>query len=190
MNPLPYSWARAQRALLSVKPEGNLLTVSPRTPAWAIAEVQRRHGALVQEVCASCVLTGFVVDHALQLGALAGELDEGRDECLEPVQVVVDADDRVQRRCAERVVLRHEGVDDDGLPERFLGGESPGEHRRADPEPPVELAHGDAVETAFGEEAEGRFEDLVVGQRPRSAAGSARRGRLVHGTIITTIVVR
>ena len=46
MNPLPYTWARAQRALLNIRPDGTTLTVSPRTPAWAIAEVQRRHGAL------------------------------------------------------------------------------------------------------------------------------------------------
>ena len=44
MHPLPYSWARSQRALLTQKPEGAVLVVSPRTPAWAVAEVQRQFG--------------------------------------------------------------------------------------------------------------------------------------------------
>ncbi|MBJ7264488.1 MAG: type II secretion system protein GspE, partial [Burkholderiaceae bacterium] len=45
MTPLPYAWARAQRAILTVKPDGALLTYSSRTPAWALAEVQRCYPA-------------------------------------------------------------------------------------------------------------------------------------------------
>ncbi|VFR25298.1 General secretion pathway protein E [plant metagenome] len=40
-NSLPYAWARAQRALLSVRPDGVWLTFSPRTPKWARAEAMR-----------------------------------------------------------------------------------------------------------------------------------------------------
>ncbi|MGE4337316.1 MAG: ATPase, T2SS/T4P/T4SS family, partial [Pigmentiphaga sp.] len=46
MHPLPYSWARSQRALLTQKPEGAILMVSPRTPTWAMAEVQRQFGRI------------------------------------------------------------------------------------------------------------------------------------------------
>jgi general secretion pathway protein E len=48
MTTLPYAWARAQRALLTIRPEGAQLTFSPRTPAWARAEA-RRHHPLAQE---------------------------------------------------------------------------------------------------------------------------------------------
>ena len=85
MNPLPYSWARAQRALLSIRPEGNLLTVSPRTPAWAIAEIQRRHGAvritrisdaeLETRLTAAYADTG---DAAAAVGAAENEIDLAR----------------------------------------------------------------------------------------------------------------
>lgn len=85
MNPLPYTWARAQRALLNIRPDGTTLTVSPRTPAWAIAEVQRRHGALrIQRVpdaeletklTASYADTG---DAASVVGAAENEIDLAR----------------------------------------------------------------------------------------------------------------
>lgn len=41
MTPLPYAWARAQRALLTISPGGMMLTYSTRTPAWARAEAHR-----------------------------------------------------------------------------------------------------------------------------------------------------
>jgi general secretion pathway protein E len=41
MTPLPYAWARAQRALLTIRPDGATLVHSRRTPAWALAEAQR-----------------------------------------------------------------------------------------------------------------------------------------------------
>lgn len=48
---LPYSWARAQRALIQVSPTGLTLVASPDTPAWARAELKRRYGELpVREV--------------------------------------------------------------------------------------------------------------------------------------------
>jgi general secretion pathway protein E len=85
MNPLPYTWARAQRALLNIRPDGTTLTVSPRTPAWAIAEVQRRHGALrimrvpdaelETKLAASYADTG---DAASVVGAAENEIDLAR----------------------------------------------------------------------------------------------------------------
>ena len=43
---LPYAWARAYRALLQNGTGGAALTVSPHTPAWAMAELRRRYGPL------------------------------------------------------------------------------------------------------------------------------------------------
>ncbi|MEI2414713.1 type II secretion system ATPase GspE [Orrella sp. JC864] len=43
MKQLPYAWARAQRALLTQRPDGAWLTFSPRTPQWARAEALRCH---------------------------------------------------------------------------------------------------------------------------------------------------
>jgi len=41
MTPLPYAWARAQRALLTLGVQGALLTYSARTPQWARNEARR-----------------------------------------------------------------------------------------------------------------------------------------------------
>ena len=38
---LPYTWARAHRALIHTGAGGATLTTSPRTPAWALAEIRR-----------------------------------------------------------------------------------------------------------------------------------------------------
>ncbi|GAA4343920.1 type II secretion system ATPase GspE [Pigmentiphaga soli] len=85
MNPLPYGWARAQRALLSIRPDGAQLVVSPRTPAWAIAEVQRRHGALrIARVSDSELETRLAAayadtgDAAAVVGAAENEIDLAR----------------------------------------------------------------------------------------------------------------
>jgi len=45
---LPYAWARAQRAVIHADASGPILTVSDRTPAWALAEIRRSHGELPQ----------------------------------------------------------------------------------------------------------------------------------------------
>ncbi|QAA93244.1 type II secretion system ATPase GspE [Pollutimonas thiosulfatoxidans] len=48
---LPYTWARAHRALMHTGASGVTLTVSASTPAWALAEIRRQHGPLpVKEV--------------------------------------------------------------------------------------------------------------------------------------------
>src|SRR3546814_7762692 len=43
---LPYAWARAHRALVQMGAAGAALTISERTPAWALAEIRRHHGSL------------------------------------------------------------------------------------------------------------------------------------------------
>ena len=51
MTPLPYAWARTQRALLTIRPNGATLAHSRRTPAWALAEAQRCYrGVSIREV--------------------------------------------------------------------------------------------------------------------------------------------
>lgn len=51
MNALPYAWARAQRALLTVGTGGSSLSFSPRTPPWARREACRCYPlAQVREV--------------------------------------------------------------------------------------------------------------------------------------------
>ncbi|UJB64406.1 type II secretion system ATPase GspE [Acidovorax sp. YS12] len=82
---LPYAWARAQRALIEVRPEGLTLAVSPSTPRWARTEIRRRHGDLpVREVgdgeldtllAASYAQTG---DAAAVVDAAANEVDLDR----------------------------------------------------------------------------------------------------------------
>ncbi|HWK71448.1 MAG TPA: type II secretion system ATPase GspE [Burkholderiaceae bacterium] len=43
---LPYAWARTHRALIQTGTAGAALTISERTPAWALAEIRRHHGSL------------------------------------------------------------------------------------------------------------------------------------------------
>lgn len=48
---LPYTWARAHRALIHTGAGGATLTTSPRTPAWALAEIRRQYGPMpIREV--------------------------------------------------------------------------------------------------------------------------------------------
>ncbi|PLC51848.1 type II secretion system protein GspE [Pollutimonas subterranea] len=48
---LPYTWARAYRALIQTGAAGVALIISERTPAWALDEIRRYHGPLpVKEV--------------------------------------------------------------------------------------------------------------------------------------------
>ncbi|HWL28669.1 MAG TPA: type II secretion system protein GspE, partial [Burkholderiaceae bacterium] len=85
MTRLPYSWARAHRALMQTGAKGVALTVSERTPAWALAEIRRRHGALpVRQVsdeeldtllAAAYAQTGDAAD---VVDAVANEIDLDR----------------------------------------------------------------------------------------------------------------
>ena len=85
MNALPYAWARAQRALLTVRPDGAVLTFSPRTPAWARAEARRRYPqAQVREVSdaemETLLATAYAQtgDAASVMGAAENEIDLDR----------------------------------------------------------------------------------------------------------------
>ena len=82
---LPYAWARAQRAVIHTGASGPVLTVSDRTPAWALAEIRRSHGELPQRqvsdeeldtlLAASYAATG---DAAAVVDAAANEVDLDR----------------------------------------------------------------------------------------------------------------
>jgi len=85
MTPLPYTWARAQRAVLTVKPDGALLTYSPRTPAWALAEAQRCYpAAQLREVpddeMETLLAAGYAQtgDAAAVMGVAESEIDLDR----------------------------------------------------------------------------------------------------------------
>jgi general secretion pathway protein E len=77
---LPYAWARAYRALIRTGPAGAVLTISQRTPAWALAEVRRRHGVLpVQEVDDAALDTLLAAAYA-QTGDAAEIVDAAANE--------------------------------------------------------------------------------------------------------------
>ncbi len=81
MHPLPYFWARAQRALLSIKTEGATLLVSPRTPPWAVAEVQRQHGWVeIVQVADSELETRLTAAYADVTGDAAAVMDAAGNE--------------------------------------------------------------------------------------------------------------
>lgn len=48
--PLPFAWARAQNVLVTLQGEERVLVGTAATPAWAVAELRRRYGALRFEV--------------------------------------------------------------------------------------------------------------------------------------------
>jgi len=85
VNALPYAWARAHRALLTLRPDGAALVFSPRTPGWARAEALRRHpGAQVREVADEELETLLAAayaqagDAASVMGAAENEIDLDR----------------------------------------------------------------------------------------------------------------
>jgi general secretion pathway protein E len=85
VNTLPYAWARAQRALLTMRPDGALLTFSARTPDWARAEARRCHPqALEREVGDDELETLLAAayaesgDAATVMGAAENEIDLDR----------------------------------------------------------------------------------------------------------------
>lgn len=85
MPRLPYAWARAQRALLRTGTAGTELLVSERTPAWALAELRRRHGGLPQRQVPDAELDTLLAaayaetdDAAAVVDAAASEIDLDR----------------------------------------------------------------------------------------------------------------
>ena len=96
MHILPYSWARAQRALLSATPDGNTLVVSPRTAPWALTEIQRQHGwtRLVQttdselETRLSAAYADLGSDAAAVMDSAGSEID--LDRLMQEIPEVLD----------------------------------------------------------------------------------------------------
>ncbi|HUH87843.1 MAG TPA: type II secretion system ATPase GspE [Pusillimonas sp.] len=77
---LPYAWAREHRALLRTGVAGVCLTVSERTPAWAIAEIRRRHGLLPVDVITDDELDTLLAATYAQTGDAAEVVDAAANE--------------------------------------------------------------------------------------------------------------
>ena len=94
-HPLPYAWARAQRAVLSLRAGHAQLTVSPRTPEWAVREIQRCHGdiavARVDDEALETLLAAtysHAEDAASVMGVAENEID--LDRLLQDMPEVAD----------------------------------------------------------------------------------------------------
>jgi len=92
---LPYAWARSQRALIQTGSGAPLLTTSERTPAWALAEIRRRHGELAHRQVADVELDTLLAaayaetdDAAAVVDAAASEID--LDRLLQDIPEVED----------------------------------------------------------------------------------------------------
>ena len=95
MHPLPYMWARAHRAVLSLRPGAERLLVSTRTPAWAIDEVRRCHGEWPQVEVDDAELETLLTtaysdtgDAASVVGAAETEID--LDRLLQDMPEIAD----------------------------------------------------------------------------------------------------
>jgi general secretion pathway protein E len=95
VHPLPYAWARAQRAVLLVRGGHTQLTVSARTPPWALAEIRRCHGDLPVEQVDDTVLETLLTatysdtgDAATVMGAAENEID--LDRLMQDIPEVAD----------------------------------------------------------------------------------------------------
>ncbi len=95
LPPLPYAWARAQRAVLAMHAGRARLTVSPRTPPWALAEIRRRYGELALETVEDAVLETLLTatysdtgDAATVMGAAENEID--LDRLMQDIPEVAD----------------------------------------------------------------------------------------------------
>ena len=92
---MPYAWARAQRAVLSLRAGHAQLTVSPRTPEWAVREIQRCHGdiavARVDDEALETLLAAtysHAEDAASVMGVAENEID--LDRLLQDMPEVAD----------------------------------------------------------------------------------------------------
>ena len=93
--PLPYSWARAQRAVLLLRPGASKLTTSTRTPSWAIREILRCHGEVpVTQVSDDALETllnaaySDTADAASVMGVAENEID--LDRLMQEIPEVAD----------------------------------------------------------------------------------------------------
>ncbi|ALM81946.1 type II secretion system ATPase GspE [Bordetella sp. N] len=92
---LPYAWARAQRAVVSMQGGRPRLTTSARTPSWALAEIRRRYGDLGVEVVDDAVLETLLTatysdtgDAATVMGVAENEID--LDRLMQDIPEVAD----------------------------------------------------------------------------------------------------
>ncbi len=77
---LPYAWARAQRAVIQTGPQGLLLTVSERTPPWALAEIRRQYGELPMRSVTDAELDTLLATAYAQTGDAASVVDAASSE--------------------------------------------------------------------------------------------------------------
>lgn len=77
---LPYAWARAQRALIQTGGGDALLVVTERTPAWALAEIRRRHGELPQRRVADAEFDTLLAAAYAETGDAAAVVDAAANE--------------------------------------------------------------------------------------------------------------
>ncbi|HLU19703.1 MAG TPA: type II secretion system ATPase GspE [Pusillimonas sp.] len=77
---LPYAWARAQRCLIQTGAAGAALTISERTPSWALAEIRRRHGALPVRTVSDDELDTLLAAAYAQTGDAAEIVDAAANE--------------------------------------------------------------------------------------------------------------
>ena len=80
MARLPYHWARVQRALIQRGAEGDVLIISGRTPAWALAEIRRRYGVLPVREVGDDELDTLLVTAYAQTGNAADVVDAAASE--------------------------------------------------------------------------------------------------------------
>lgn len=77
---LPYAWARTHRALIQTGSSGTVLTTSARTPAWAMAELRRRHGELLHREVTDAELDTMLAAAYAQTGDAAAVVDAAANE--------------------------------------------------------------------------------------------------------------
>ncbi len=92
---LPYAWARAQRALIQMDGGTAVLTISERTPTWALTEIRRQFGELPQRQVSDAELdtllaAGYAAtdDAAAVVDAAASEVD--LDRLLQDIPEIED----------------------------------------------------------------------------------------------------
>lgn len=77
---LPYVWARSHRALLQAGAAGLALTISERTPDWAVAEIRRRHGPVAVRQVSDTELDTLLAATYAQTGDAAAVVDAAEHE--------------------------------------------------------------------------------------------------------------
>lgn len=77
---LPYAWARTHRALIQTGPAGTVLTTTASTPAWALAEIRRRHGELTRREVGESELDTLLAASYAQTGDAAAVVDAASNE--------------------------------------------------------------------------------------------------------------